>query len=105
MVLSLRVSGLLLLVLHLDVYVQGQPKLCQEVYGLQHLVQEPVLHLDLPFYRSQCDAPDVSAYKSFLLHLDELCAVPAYKSFVLHLAASVYKSLCCTCACLSTRAL
>jgi hypothetical protein len=81
MVLSLRVSGLLLLVLLLDVFVQQQPKLCQEVYGLQHLVQEPVLHLDLPFYRSQCDSHDVSAYKSLLLYLDELCAVPGLACF------------------------
>ncbi len=44
---------------------------------------------------------DVSGYKSFVLHLD----VSAYKSFVLHLDVPVCKNFCCTCACLSTRAL
>jgi hypothetical protein len=40
--------------------------------------------------------------------LQELCAAPAcvcLQELVLNLDVSVYKNLCCTCACLSTRAL
>ena len=94
--------------------------LCQEVYGLQQLV----LHLYclsarawaapgrvylhgllcytcVSVYKSFVLHTDVSGYKSFVLHLD----VSAYKSFVLHLDVPVCKNFCCTCACLSTRAL
>ncbi len=53
----------------------------------------------------------VSVYKSFVLHTDVSrykvlhLDVSAYKSFVLHLDVPVCKNFCCTCACLSTRAL
>ena len=110
------------LVLHLDVYVQQQPVLCQKMaYSTLWCtwtvcLQEPVLHRD------------VSVYKSFCVHLrclsniqyracaalmrvcpqELLCApegsvdyiepvlhlfLSVYKSFLLHLEVSVFKSL------------
>jgi hypothetical protein len=133
-----------MLVLQMHVFVQQQPMLCQEVYGLQQHVlhlyclsaracaapgrvylhgllcytcvsvyksfvlhtdvsgyKSFVLHLDVSAYKSFVLHTDVSGYKSFVLHLD----VSAYKSFVLHLDVPVCKNFCCTCACLSTRAL
>ncbi len=95
-------SGLQQLVLRLEVSVQQQPVLCQEVYCLRQLV----LHMDclsiwtcLPT-RILC-ALVVSVYKS-------LCctyACPSTRAFVLRLDVSSFKNLCCTCVCLSTRAL
>ncbi len=70
----------------MDVYVQQLPVLYQEVYGLQHLVQEPVLHFDSSFYKSQCDA------RTWRVSLQELFAAPG-------------RALCCTWTCLLTRAL
>ena len=69
-------------------------------------LQEPWLHLDLCYtcvsvYKSFVLHTDVSGYKSFVLHLD----VSTDKSFVLHLDVPVCKNVCCTCACLSIRAL
>ena len=64
-------------------------------------------------FKDFCAAPGVSVYKSFVLHIE----VSVYKSFALHLDVSadrsfvlyldvpVCKNFCCTCACLSTRAL
>jgi hypothetical protein len=91
--MSSEVSGLQLhmLVLQMRVFVQQQPMLCQEVYGLQQLV----LHLYCLSARA-CAAPGrvylhgllcytcVSVYKSFVLHMD----VSGYKNFVLHLDVS-----------------
>jgi len=64
-------------------------------------LQKPVLHLCM------------SASKIFVLHMDvfvykSLCctsACPSTRAFVMHPDMSIYTSLCCTCACLSTRAL
>jgi len=64
-------------------------------------------------FKDFCATPGVSVYKSFVLHIE----VSVYKSFALHLDVSadrsfvlyldvpVCKNFCCTCACLSTRAL
>ena len=130
-VLSPEVSVLQQLVFHLDVSVQQQPVLCQKMaYSSLWCtwtvcLQKPALHRD------------VSVYKSFCVHLRclsniwSLCCTYACLStrafvctwgvfrlyracaalslvrlyFVQHLEVSVFKSLCCICAFLSTRAL
>jgi hypothetical protein len=63
---------------------------------------EPVLHLIVSVYKSFCVHLTVVSvdYIEPVLHL----FLSVYKSFVQHLEVSVFKSLCCICAFLSTRA-
>ena len=63
------------------------------IYGLQQLV----LHVDFSVYKT---FSGVFVYKSVRCTWTSLFI----RAFVLHLDDSVFKSLCCTCACLSTRA-
>jgi hypothetical protein len=128
-----RMSVLQQLVIDLDVSVQQQPVLCQKM-ACSSLwctwtvcLQEPVLHRDVSVYKSFCVhlrclsnmcracaalmrvclqelfcSPEVSVdYIEPVLHL----FLYVYKSFVQHLEVSIFKSLCCICAFLSTRAL
>ncbi len=83
-VLSPEVSVLQQLVLYLDTSVQQQPVLFQKMACLQQLV----VHLDCLSTRASA-APRRSVYKSFCVHLR---------------CPSNIWSLCCTYACLSTRA-
>ena len=76
-----------MLVLQMHVFVQQQPMLCQEVYGLQ----QHVLHLYCLSARA-CAAPG----RVFLVFS---------RTFVLHLACLSTRALCSTKRCLSTRAL
>ncbi len=76
----LEVSGLKLLVLPLDIFVQQQPVLCQEMYGLQKLA----LHLYCLSTRV-CAAPEFACLQEPFAAPGHVCL---YKSFVLHLDVS-----------------
>jgi hypothetical protein len=93
--LSLEVSGCSCL-FYLDVFVQQQPVLCQDVYGLQQLL----LHLYCLFTRA-CAAPGVCLQEllrcNWCVCLQKLCVAPRYDCLNA-------RALCCTWTCLSTRA-
>jgi hypothetical protein len=80
----LEVSGLQLLVLQLNIFVQQQPALCQEMYGLQSL--------------SLCCTWTCLSTSAFVLHLACL------STRVLNWTCLPERALCCTMTCLSTKA-
>jgi hypothetical protein len=95
--LSQEMSGLQQLVLHQDVYLFNS-SLCCVKKSMVHSTAVCAAH-GVFIYKSLCAAPGriclVSTTACVALErvcLQELCA---------HLDASVYKSQCCTCACLS----
>ncbi len=113
-VLDLEVFVLQHPVLQLDVSVPQQPLLLLDV----SVLSQPLLSLDVSVLQQPLPPLDVSvsqqpllSLETYLLYIRTTVCAPAgricftVQQLVLHLNLSVYKSLCCTCRYLSTRAL